>query len=116
RLISMLLGQALMFLILFLLEFLAFLFLLREYLFLLLLVFPILLWIACVWRAWSIRRRKVARVNGSARSRHVVVTTPAIARPVVATRTRLISGTICAAIGWWIIGTARRFGRNDGAV
>ena len=48
RFISMLLGQALMFLILLLLEFLPLLFLLSEYLFLLLLVFPVQLWVACV--------------------------------------------------------------------
>ena len=48
RFINMLLGQALMFLILLLLEFLPFLFLLREYLFLLLLVLPVQLRVACI--------------------------------------------------------------------
>jgi hypothetical protein len=57
RFIGMLLGQALMFLILLLLEFLPLLFLLSEYLFLLLLVFPVQLWVACVWSAGSIRSR-----------------------------------------------------------
>ena len=105
RFISMLLGQALMFLILPLLEFLPLLFLLREYLFLLLLVLLIQLRVACIRSAGSRRGRKVARMDGRAGSSSVVVL-----------RTRLISATICAAIGWWIIRTTCRFGRNDGAV
>ena len=102
RFISMLLGQALMFLILLLLEFLPFLFLLREYLVLLLLVLPVQLWVACIWSAGSRRGRKVARMDERAGSSSVVVPR-VIARTVVVPRTRLISGTICAAIGWWSI-------------
>ena len=64
RFVSMLLGQALMFLILPLLKFLAFLFLLREYLFLLLLVLPVQLWVACIWSTGSRRRGKVVRMGG----------------------------------------------------
>src|SRR5258707_9645336 len=60
----MLLGQALMLLILLLLEFLPILFLLREYFFLLLLIFPIHFWVARIRSAGPIRRRKAPRLDG----------------------------------------------------
>src|SRR6266403_796137 len=82
----------------------------------LLLVFPIQLWVACVRSARSIRRRKVARMDGRAGSSSVVVPPRVIARPVVVPRTRLISATICAAIGWRGIRRTCRFSMNDGAV
>src|ERR1700730_8278983 len=57
RFTGVLLRQPLMFLLLLLLEFLPFLFLLREYLFLLLLVFLVQLRVACVWSAGARRER-----------------------------------------------------------
>lgn len=116
RFISMLLGQALMFLILLLLEFLPFLFLLREYLFLLLLVLPVQLWVACIWRTGSRRGGKVVRMDGRAGSRNVVIVPRVIARPVVVPRTWLIPGAICAAIGRRGIRSPRGFSRNDRGV
>src|SRR6266481_7299534 len=72
---GVLLRQALVFLVLLLLEFLPFLFLLREYLFLLLLILLVDLRIACVWSAGSRCGRKVARMDGRAGSRSIVVWT-----------------------------------------
>src|SRR5260370_33001129 len=116
RFIDMLLGQALMFLILLLLEFLPFLFLLREYLFLLPLVLLVQLRLACIRSAGSRRGRKVARMDGRAGSSSIAVIPRVIARPVVVLRTRLIPGTICAAISRRRIRRPRRSRRNDGAV
>ena len=62
-------------LLLLLLELLPFLFLLREYLFLLLLVSLVQLRVACVWGAGSRCGRKVLRMDGRAGSRSVVVWT-----------------------------------------
>ena len=73
--IGILLRQPLMFLLLLLLELLPFLFLLREYLFLLLLVLLVHLRVACIWSTGSCPRRKVARMNGRARSSSVVLGT-----------------------------------------
>jgi hypothetical protein len=75
RFTGVLLRQPLMFLLLLLLEFLPFLFLLREYLFLLLLVFLVQLRVACVWGAGALRGRKVLRMDGRAGSRSIVVWT-----------------------------------------
>src|ERR1700730_5034092 len=70
---GVLLRQSLVFLILPLLELLPFLFLLCEYLFLLLLVFLVRLWVARVWSAGSRNRRKLARMGLRAGSRGIVV-------------------------------------------
>src|SRR5258707_14104663 len=124
----MLLGQALMLLILPLLEFLPILFLLREYFFLLLLIFPIHFWVARIRSAGPIRRRKVARMDGSTNvviSRTIV--RPVAVRPIIIRRTliwvfwtrsrrivpRLISRTICAAIIRGRITRPWRFRRHN---
>src|SRR5258706_7737528 len=86
----MLVGQALMLLILPLLEFLPILFLLREYFFLLLLIFPIHFWVARIRSAGPIRRRKVARMDGSTNvviSRTIV--RPVAVRPLIFGRPRI---------------------------
>jgi len=96
-----------MFLILLLLEFLPFLFLASRYL-LLLLVLRSSFGLPVFGGALVALQVEDPRMDGRAGSTNIVVT-PALLLAVVVFRTRLISGTICAAIGWRSIRRPCRF-------
>src|SRR5579872_3252232 len=66
-LVGILFCKSLVFFVLLLLKFLPVFLLLRVHLFLLFLVFPLLFRVRCVWRRWTLQRRKVIGVDSASR-------------------------------------------------